>query len=241
MECGLRGGDAQHAAAGGRHHSSRGPRSFEHGGCGGNPSSCSTQWPPASKGALHCINPLHPRPLALPPSGRLLQLPPSLDFGFVPTKETATAPLAVKNTGDVKVRPEAESSRACTACMPHDACQKQGVRDAHSVLGGGLPCVLTHARAWRRIHADAHRHRQPNPLSTAVHNLHTNANTNLATQVDISWKLDAPFSIAPRGASLAPGESLSFTVSFHPPEACSYLASAAVQLDSGAGAVCKVG
>ncbi len=32
-----------------------------------------------------------------------LQVPPSLDFGFVPCKETASAQLPVRNTGDVRV------------------------------------------------------------------------------------------------------------------------------------------
>lgn len=35
----------------------------------------------------------------------LLQVPSSLDFGFVPCKELQTRPLLVRNTGDVKVSP----------------------------------------------------------------------------------------------------------------------------------------
>lgn len=62
-----------------------------------------------------------------------------------------------------------------------------------------------------------------------------------APQVDVLWKLDAPFSISPLFASLAPGEVVAFTASFTPPEACSYTASAACQLESGAAAICKVG
>jgi hypothetical protein len=32
-----------------------------------------------------------------------MQLPPALDFGFVPTKEVASIVFQVKNIGDVKV------------------------------------------------------------------------------------------------------------------------------------------
>lgn len=39
------------------------------------------------------------------------QVPPALDFGFTPTKETVTAQLPVRNTGDVRVR-GMQSSRA---------------------------------------------------------------------------------------------------------------------------------
>ncbi|GIL53686.1 hypothetical protein Vafri_9323 [Volvox africanus] len=89
-----------------------------------------------------------------------IEVPPSLDFGFTPTKETVTAPLVVRNSGDVRV--------------------------------------------------------------------------------DVAWRLEAPFVISPPAASLAPGEALSFTVAFTPPEACSYTANAACELESGAAAVCKI-
>lgn len=59
-------------------------------------------------------------------------------------------------------------------------------------------------------------------------------------KVGVSWKLEAPFSIEPQSASLAPGESHSFTVSFQPTEACSYQGYAACQLDNGQQAVCHV-
>ncbi|GIL85005.1 hypothetical protein Vretimale_9849 [Volvox reticuliferus] len=89
-----------------------------------------------------------------------IEVPPSLDFGFTPTKETVTAPLVVRNSGDVRV--------------------------------------------------------------------------------DVVWRLEAPFVIRPPAASLAPGEALTFTVAFTPPEACSYTANAACELESGAAAVCKI-
>ncbi|EFJ47120.1 hypothetical protein VOLCADRAFT_92245 [Volvox carteri f. nagariensis] len=89
-----------------------------------------------------------------------IEVPPTLDFGFTPTKETVTAPLVVKNSGDVRV--------------------------------------------------------------------------------DVLWRLEAPFAISPAAASLAPGEALSFSVAFTPPEACSYTANAACQLESGAAAICKI-
>jgi hypothetical protein len=57
----------------------------------------------------------------------------------------------------------------------------------------------------------------------------------------VQWRVEAPFSVSPPAASLAPGESMHFTVSFTPPEACSYTANAACQLESGAAAICKVG
>ncbi len=60
-------------------------------------------------------------------------------------------------------------------------------------------------------------------------------------QVDVAWRLEAPFAISPPAASLAPGETLSFSVAFTPPEACSYHATGACQLESGAAAICKVG
>ncbi|GLC34162.1 Cilia- and flagella-associated protein 65 [Pleodorina starrii] len=89
-----------------------------------------------------------------------IEVPPSLDFGFTPTKETATAPLVVRNSGDVRV--------------------------------------------------------------------------------DVTWRLEPPFAISPPSASLAPGEALTFAVAFTPPEACSYTANAACELESGAAAICKI-
>ncbi|KAJ9506854.1 hypothetical protein QJQ45_029976, partial [Haematococcus lacustris] len=89
-----------------------------------------------------------------------VQVPPSLDFGFVPCKEEQTRSLTVRNTGDI--------------------------------------------------------------------------------QVTLSWKLDAPFSISPASASLAPGQALACKVCFTPQEASSYSGHATCLLGNGGSASCLV-
>eukprot|EP00201_Polytomella_parva_P002062 CAMPEP_0175076276 /NCGR_PEP_ID=MMETSP0052_2-20121109/22612_1 /TAXON_ID=51329 ORGANISM="Polytomella parva, Strain SAG 63-3" /NCGR_SAMPLE_ID=MMETSP0052_2 /ASSEMBLY_ACC=CAM_ASM_000194 /LENGTH=531 /DNA_ID=CAMNT_0016345347 /DNA_START=36 /DNA_END=1628 /DNA_ORIENTATION=- len=59
-------------------------------------------------------------------------------------------------------------------------------------------------------------------------------------EVDVAWRVEAPFSIVPAAFSLAPGQSLSCSASYEPSEASSCSVTAACILSNGSIAYCQI-